>query len=129
MLQGPIVSSPRDGKDTDRPRVNISASERAAVEAMACKLPAWAVDSGLYLQSVEGESKLTTVVRAFAHGMFCPEPPQWLQPGLFKLQIEVSSRHYATAILILCCVCVQNCERDGRPKHPSKKSRQVIFAC
>ena len=108
VLQGPVVSFPRDSKDTDRARVNISASERAAVEAMACKLPAWAVDSGLYLQSVEGESKLTTVVRAFAHGMFCPEPPQWLQPGLFKLQIEVSSRHYADCDTnTLLCVCTE----------------------
>ena len=90
-----VVTFPRDGKDTDRPKVSISASERAAVEAMASKLPAWAKESGLHLQCVEGESKLTTVVRAFAHGMFCSEPPKWLQPGLFQLQVEVSSRRHA----------------------------------
>ena len=71
VLQGPIVTFPRDGKDTGRPKASISASERADVEAMASKLQAWAKESGLYLQSVKGESKLATVVRAFTHGVFC----------------------------------------------------------
>ena len=68
-FKDPSSLSPGMVKDTDRPKVSISASERAAVEAMASKLPAWAKESGLHLQCVEGESKLTTVVRAFAHGM------------------------------------------------------------
>ena len=60
----------------------------AAIESCFTKLPRWAVDSGLVLESIHGKPQLTTVIRALAAGMYDPEPPVWLTPQLLQLNIE-----------------------------------------
>ena len=107
VLQGSVVTFPRGVDDqTTTPRITVSAQERAAIERCFTKLPRWAVDLGLTVESTHGEAQFTTVIRALAAGMYDAEPPVWLTPQLLQLDIEV--RRHALSLsqkLSVLCLC------------------------